>query len=219
MDIKEILRHVDHTVLKPTATKEDIRALIDEGIAYQVASVCIPPSFVKEAAAYAAGRLPICTVIGFPNGYNTCASKVSETKDAVLNGADEVDMVINLGDVKSGDFEKVLAEIKAVKAGAGGKLLKVIIECSELTEAEKIKLCEVVSASGADFIKTSTGFASGGATFADVELMVKNVGKDVQVKAAGGIKSIADAQRFLSLGAERLGSSSVIKLAKEEGLL
>lgn len=215
MNKQEILSKVDHTLLKQTATWEQIRVICDEGAEYQTASVCIPPCFVKQAKEYVQGKVAICTVIGFPNGNMTTAAKVFETEDAVRNGADEIDMVINIGDVKAGDYDKVLAEIKAIKEACSGKLLKVIIETCLLTEEEKIKMCEVVTESGADYIKTSTGFSTGGATFADVELMRKHVGEEVKVKAAGGISSVADAEKFIALGAERLGTSRLIPLLRD----
>mgnify|MGYP000046662071 FL=1 len=213
-DDREILSHVDHTLLKPTATAADIDKIIDEGIRYQTASVCIPPSFVAHAAAYAKGRVKICTVIGFPNGYNTTAVKVYETEDAVNNGADEIDMVINLGDLKAGNYDAVAEEIRAVREACRGKILKVIIETCLLTDDEKIKMCEIVSASGADYIKTSTGFSTGGATFADIELFARHV-HGIRIKAAGGIRSVADAEHFLDLGADRLGTSSLIRMLCE----
>ena len=214
-DDREILSHVDHTLLKPTATAADIDKIIDEGIRYQTASVCIPPSFVAHAAAYAKGRVKICTVIGFPNGYNTTAVKVYETEDAVNNGADEIDMVINLGDLKAGNYDAVAEEIRAVREACRGKILKVIIETCLLTDDEKIKMCEIVSASGADYIKTSTGFSTGGATFHDVELFAKHVKPGVKIKAAGGISSLEDAEKFIELGASRLGTSRVVKIVKK----
>ena len=212
--MKDILNKVDHTLLKPESTWSDIQAIIDDGIAYETASVCIPASYVKEAAEYAAGKVKICTVIGFPLGYSTTAAKCFEASDAVENGADEVDMVINLGWVKDQKWEALLEEIKAVKEACRGKLLKVIIETCLLTEEEKIKLCEIVSASGADYIKTSTGFSTAGATFADVELFAKHVAPHVKIKAAGGISSIEDAEKFIALGADRLGTSRIVKIAK-----
>ena len=215
MNKQEILRKVDHTLLKQTATWEQIKKICDEGAENKTASVCIPPCFVKRAKDYVQGKVAICTVIGFPNGNMTTAAKVFETKDAVENGADEIDMVINIGDVKAGDYDKVLVEIKAIKDACCGKLLKVIIETCLLTNEEKIKMCEVVTASGAEYIKTSTGFSTGGATFADVELMRKYVGEDVKVKAAGGISSVADAEQFIALGANRLGTSRLIPLLKD----
>ncbi len=219
MDIREILSKCDHTQLAVTSTWEDIKALIDDGIKYQTASVCIPPCFVKQAKEYANGRLPICTVIGFPNGYNSKEVKVFETLDAVRNGADEIDMVINVGDLKSGNYDKVLSEITAVKSACGDKILKVIIETCLLTDEEKIKMCEIVTTAKADFIKTSTGFSTGGAIREDVILFSKHVGKDVKIKAAGGISSIKDAEDFVSLGAERLGTSRIVKIVKKENLL
>jgi len=215
MNKQEILRKVDHTLLKQTATWEQIKKICDEGAENKTASVCIPPCFVKRAKHYVQGKVAICTVIGFPNGNMTTAAKVFETKDAVENGADEIDMVINIGDVKAGDYDKVLVEIKAIKDACCGKPLKVIIETCLLTDEEKIKMCEVVTASGAEYIKTSTGFSTGGATFADVELMRKYVGEDVKVKAAGGISSVADAEQFIALGADRLGTSRLIPLLKD----
>ena len=214
MDIQNILSHCDHTLLSPSATWEQIKEICDDGMRYHTASVCIPPCFVKQAKDYVGDRLAICTVIGFPNGYNTTAVKCFETREAVEAGADEIDMVINIGDLKSGRDEAVLEEIRAVKAACGGKLLKVIIETCLLTEEEKIKMCRIVSASGAEYIKTSTGFSTGGATREDVALMVKNVDKGVLVKAAGGISSLGDAQDFLDLGASRLGTSRVVKAVK-----
>ena len=212
MEKREILKRLDHTLLKQDATWEQIKKICDEGVEYGVASVCIPPSFVKRAAEYLDGRLPICTVIGFPNGYMTTASKVFETEDAVKNGADEIDMVINIGMVKEGNYGGVLDEIRAVRRACEGKILKVIIETCILTEEEKTKMCQVVTESGADYIKTSTGFASGGATFEDVKLMRAHVGPQVKVKAAGGISSVEDAETFIQLGADRLGTSRLIKL-------
>ena len=215
MELSQILSKCDHTLLTQTATWEQIRDICDDGVKYHTASVCIPPCFVKRAKEYVQGKVAICTVIGFPNGNMTTAAKVFETKDAVENGADEIDMVINIGDVKAGDYDKVLGEIKAIKEACCGKLLKVIIETCLLTDDEKIKMCEVVTASGAEYIKTSTGFSTGGATFADVELMRKHVGEQVKVKAAGGISSVADAEQFIALGAERLGTSRLIPLLKD----
>ena len=190
--------------------------ICDDGMAHETASVCIPPSFVKRAKEYVGDRLPICTVIGFPNGYMTTATKVFETEDAVKNGADEIDMVINVGDVKEGAYDRVLEEIKAIKAACNGKLLKVIIETCLLTEDEKVKMCEIVTAAGADYIKTSTGFSKEGATVEDIALFVENIGPGVKMKAAGGIASMNDAQKFLELGADRLGTSRIIKLVKNE---
>ena len=219
MDIKNIVSKCDHTQLSVTATWADIKALIDDGIKYGTASVCIPPCFVAEAKKYSAGRLPICTVIGFPNGYSSKAVNVFETADAVKNGADEIDMVINIGDLKAGTYDKILDEIVAVKAACGGKILKVIIETCLLTDEEKIKMCEIVTAAKADFIKTSTGFSKAGATREDVALFAKHVGKGVKIKAAGGISSVKDAEDFVALGADRLGTSRIVKIVKEENLL
>ena len=216
MEKSEILSKVDHTLLSQTATWAEIKAICDDGIKYGTASVCIPPSYVKKAAEYVCGKLKICTVIGFPNGYNTTAVKCAETEDAVKNGADEIDMVINVGFVKDGDYGAVLDEIKAIKKACGGKLLKVIIETCLLTDEEKIKLCGVVSESGADYIKTSTGFSNGGATFHDVELMRKHSAPTLKVKAAGGISSLEDAEKMIELGAERLGTSRIVKIVKSE---
>ena len=216
MNKRDILSKTDHTLLKQTSTWEQIKAICDDGMAHETASVCIPPSFVKRAKEYVGDKLPICTVIGFPNGYMTTAVKVFETKDAIENGADEIDMVINVGDVKEGAYDRVLEEIKAIKAACNGKILKVIIETCLLTEEEKIKMCELVTKAGAVFIKTSTGFSKAGATFEDVELMRANVGKEVKVKAAGGISSFDDAEKFMSLGADRLGTSRLIKIMKSE---
>ena len=210
----EILSRVDHTLLKQNATFDDIKALIDEAIANGTASVCIPPSFVQRAKEYAGDRMAICTVIGFPNGYNTTAIKAIETADAIENGADEIDMVINIGDLKEKNYDAILKEIRVLKKACGDKILKVIIETCLLTDEEKIKMCEIVSESGADYIKTSTGFSTGGATAADIALFAKHV-KGIKIKAAGGIKSVADAEEFMSLGADRLGTSSLIKYLKE----
>lgn len=214
MNKQDILSKVDHTLLKQTATWEQIRTICDEGAEHQTASVCIPPCFVKRAKEYVQGKVAICTVIGFPNGNMTTAAKVFETEDAVRNGADEIDMVINIGDVKAGDYQKVLDEVCAIKKACQGKLLKVIIETCLLTDEEKIKMCEVVTNSGAEYIKTSTGFSVGGATFDDVKLMREHVGADVKVKAAGGISSVEDAERFIALGADRLGTSRLIPLLR-----
>lgn len=215
MELQEILQHVDHTLLAQTATWEQIKEICDDAMKYQTASVCIPPSYVEQAKEYVQDQMAVCTVIGFPNGYNTTASKVFEAADALDNGADEIDMVINLGWVKDGKFELVEQEIKSVKEVVGDKILKVIIETCLLTEVEKIHMCDAVTAAGADYIKTSTGFSKSGAAFADIELFAKYVGKNVKIKAAGGISSIADAEKFLNLGAERLGTSRIVKLAKE----
>ena len=216
MEQKELLHRVDHTLLAQTATWSEIQQICDDGIRYGCASVCIPPSYVKQAAEYLQGRLPVCTVIGFPNGYNTTAVKCFEAETAVNEGAAEIDMVINLGWVKDQKWGALLAEIKAVKAACQGKLLKVIIETCLLTEDEKIKLCDIVSQSGADFIKTSTGFGGGGATREDVALMKAHVAPHVQIKAAGGIASLQDAEDFVALGASRLGTSRVVKAVKAQ---
>lgn len=212
MEKRELLSRLDHTLLKQTATWEEIRRICEEGMKYQTASVCIPPCYVKRAKEYVQDKVNICTVIGFPNGNTTTAVKVLETRDAVENGADEIDMVINLGMVKERDYDRVLEEIQAVKQACGGKVLKVIIETCLLTEDEKLEMCRVVTRSGAEYIKTSTGFSTGGATFSDVELMRKHVGEQVKVKAAGGISSVEDAEKFLDLGADRLGTSRLITL-------
>ena len=214
MDVKEILKHCDHTLLKQESTWAQIKEICDDGCKYQCASVCIPASYVRQAAEYVGNDLKICTVIGFPNGYSTTAVKVFETEDAIRNGADEIDMVINIGWVKDQKWDDLLAEIKAVKESCQGRILKVIVEACLLTEEEKIKMCELVTASGADYIKTSTGFSTGGATREDVALMVKHVGPGVKVKAAGGITSLKDAEDFLTLGADRLGTSRIVKLVK-----
>lgn len=214
MEIKKILSAVDHTLLRVDSTWEDIKSVCDDGIKYETASVCIPASFVKDAKEYVGDKLKICTVIGFPNGYNTSASKVFEATDAVANGADEVDMVINVGHLKDEKYDLILDEIKAIKAACGDKVLKVIIETCLLTDDEKIKMCKIVSESGADFIKTSTGFAGGGATPHDIKLFSAHVSPHLKIKAAGGIKSLDDAEKFLELGATRLGTSSVVKIVK-----
>ena len=214
MNVEEILSRVDHTLLAENATWEQIRAICDDGMKYRCASVCIPASFVKQAKDYVGERLPVCTVIGFPNGYSTTAVKCFEASDAVQNGADEIDMVINVGWAKDRKWDELLAEIRAVKEACRGRLLKVIIETCLLTDEEKIKLCEIVSASGADYIKTSTGFSTGGATFEDVALMRKYSAPHVKVKAAGGISGLADAEKFISLGADRLGTSRIVKAVK-----
>lgn len=216
MDIKEILSRVDHTVLGQAATWDDIKGLCDDGIKYGTASVCIPASYVKQAKEYAGDKLAICTVIGFPNGYSTTAVKCFETEDAVKNGADEIDMVINIGWLKDKKYDLLLDEIKAVKASCGGKLLKVIIETCLLTDEEKIKMCEIVSESGADYIKTSTGFSTGGATKEDVALFKSHVAPHLKIKAAGGIASLKDAEDFISLGASRLGTSRIVKILKTQ---
>jgi deoxyribose-phosphate aldolase len=214
MELKEILSKVDHTLLSQTATWAEIQTICDDGMKYGCASVCIPASYVKQAAEYVQGKIAVCTVIGFPNGYDTTAAKCFEASDAVSNGAEEVDMVINVGWVKDQRWDDVLAEIKAVRAACGGKLLKVIIETCFLTDAEKIKMCEIVTASGADFIKTSTGFGGGGATREDVALFAAHIGPNVKIKAAGGISNLQDAEDFINLGASRLGTSRIVKAVK-----
>ncbi|MFR1676418.1 MAG: deoxyribose-phosphate aldolase [Fusobacterium sp.] len=214
MDKKAILKMVDHTLLAQTATWEQIKEILDDSMAYDVASACIPASFVKRAKEYVGDKLPICTVIGFPNGYSTTVVKVFETEDAVKNGADEIDMVINIGDLKDKKYDDILQEIKAIHKACNGKILKVIIETCLLTEEEKIKMCEIVTESGAEFIKTSTGFSTSGAKFEDVALMKKYVGKDVKIKPAGGISSFEDAEKFVELGADRLGTSRLVKIIK-----
>ena len=214
--INEILTYCDHTLLKTDATWADIKATVDDGIKYGTASVCIPPSYVERAKEYAGGKVSICTVIGFPNGYSTTAAKVAETKDSIAKGADEIDMVINVGMLKDKMYDALLGEIRAIKAACDGKILKVIIETCLLTEEEKIKMCQIVSESGADYIKTSTGFAGGGATPEDVALFKKHVTGGLKIKAAGGIASLADADNFITLGAERIGTSKIVKIAKEE---
>ena len=216
MDKKEIFKTVDHTLLTQGATWAEIKEICDDAVAYGTASVCIPPSFVKRAADYLGDKMPVCTVIGFPNGYNTTKTKVFETRDAIENGAEEIDMVINIGDVKNGDYQSILEEIKKIKKACGKKVLKVIIETCLLTEEEKIKMCKVVTESGAEYIKTSTGFSTGGATFEDVALMKKFVGENVKIKAAGGISSLEDAEKFMELGANRLGTSRIVKIIKGE---
>ncbi len=216
MDTQQILAKVDHTLLAQDATWADIKQILDDGIKYHTASACIPAAYVKQAAEYVAGKLPICTVIGFPNGYSTTATKVFEAKDAMANGASEIDMVINIGFLKDGRYDEVEDEIRQIHKACGGKLLKVIIETCLLTEEEKIKICEIVTRAGAEFIKTSTGFSKAGATFEDVALMRKHVGPAVKVKAAGGISSLADAEQFLALGADRLGTSRIVKIVKSE---
>ena len=215
MTTEEILRKVDHTLLAQTATWEEIRGILDDAMKYHTASACIPPSYVKRAAEYVNGRLPICTVIGFPNGYSTTATKVFETKDAVADGASEIDMVLNIGFLKDRRYDEIEAEIRAVHEACGGRILKVIIETCLLTDEEKIKMCELVTKAGAEFIKTSTGFSKAGATFADVKLMKEHVGPGVTVKAAGGISSFDDAEKFIELGADRLGTSRLVKIIKQ----
>lgn len=216
MEIKEIMSKVDHTLLTQTATVEEIKRICDDAVAYGTASVCIPPCYVGFAKEYLNGKVAVCTVIGFPNGYNATSVKRAETAQAICDGADEIDMVINISDVKNGRYEAVLEEIKQLKAVCGEKVLKVIIETCLLTEEEKIKMCEIVTLSGADFIKTSTGFAGGGATFDDVALFKKHVGENVKIKAAGGIRSFDDARQFVELGADRLGTSRLVALLKKD---
>ena len=216
MNQKEVLAMVDHTLLLQTATWDEIKAICDDGIKFETASVCIPTCYVKQAKEYVGDKCRICTVIGFPNGNYTTATKVFETKDALENGADEIDMVINVGMLKAQEYDYVLNEIKAIKDVCGDKILKVIIETCLLTDEEKIKMCEIVTESGADFIKTSTGFSTAGATFADVELFAKHVGPNLKIKAAGGISSMEDAEKFVSLGAARLGTSRIVKIVKNE---
>jgi deoxyribose-phosphate aldolase len=216
MELKEILKHVDHTLLTQTATWAEIRQICDDAVAYGTASVCIPPSYVKQAKEYVKDRMAVCTVIGFPNGYATTAVKEFETKDAIANGADEIDMVINIGWVKDRKFDELREEIRTLKAACGSRILKVIIETCLLTDEEKVMLCKIVTEAGADYIKTSTGFSKAGATFADIELFSQHIGSNVKMKAAGGISSLEDAEHFLELGADRLGTSRIIKLAKNE---
>ncbi len=216
MEKQVIFEKVDHTLLTQTATWEEIKEICDDAITYQVASVCIPPSFVKQVKEHVKDKMAVCTVIGFPNGYNTTAVKVFETKDAIANGADEIDMVINIGHLKDKKYDIIEKEIKELKAACGSHILKVIIETCLLTDEEKIKMCELVTNAGADFIKTSTGFSKSGATFEDVDLFAKHVGKEVRIKAAGGISSFADAEKFIELGATRLGTSRIVKLAKNQ---
>ncbi len=216
MEQKEILKHVDHTLLTQTATWAEIQQICDDALAYGTASVCIPASYVKQAKAYVQDQMAVCTVIGFPNGYATTACKEFEAKDALENGADEIDMVINIGWVKDGKYDAVEKEIRTLKEVCGHRILKVIIETCLLTEAEKVKMCEVVTRGGADYIKTSTGFSAKGATFEDVALFAEHIGSGVKIKAAGGISSLEDAERFLALGADRLGTSRIIKLVRQE---
>ena len=216
MNISEILSKCDHTLLAQTATLDEIRAVCDDGIRFGTASVCIPAAYVKEAKAYVGNRLAICTVIGFPNGYSTTEVKLFECRNAIENGADEIDTVINVGHLKSGRYDEILTELKQLKQICGNRILKVIIETCLLSEAEKIKMCELVTASGADYIKTSTGFSTAGATREDVALFAAHVGKNVKIKAAGGIATLADAEDFIALGASRLGTSRIVKLAKQE---
>ena len=219
MDSRDILSKCDHTLLAVTSTWEEIKAVIDDGVKYHTASVCIPPCFVKEAKEYAGDKIAICTVIGFPNGYNSTAVKVYETKDAVKNGADEIDMVVNIGDVKAHNYEKVLAEIRSIRRACRGKVLKVIVETCLLTKEEKAEITKIVRRSRADFIKTSTGFSTAGATKEDVKIFKRHAGKNLKIKAAGGISSLKDAEDFIALGASRLGTSRIVKIVKEENLL
>ena len=216
MEQKKILSIVDHTLLGVASTWEEIKVILDDAMKYETASACIPAAYVKKAAEYVDGKLAICTVIGFPNGYNTTAVKVFETKDAIANGAEEIDMVINVGALKDKRYQEIEDEIRQVHEACNGKILKVIIETCLLTEEEKIKMCEIVTKAGAEYIKTSTGFSTGGATFEDVALMRKYVGADVKVKAAGGISSFDDAEKFMKLGADRLGTSRIVKIVKED---
>lgn len=214
MDKKDVLKIVDHTLLTQTATWAEIKEILDDAMKFGTASACIPAAYVKQAVEYVEGKLPICTVIGFPNGYHTTAVKVFETKDAIANGAEEIDMVINIGFLKDKRYQEIEDEIRQIHEACDGKILKVIIETCLLTEEEKIKMCEIVTNAGAEFIKTSTGFSTSGATFADVELMKKNIGPNVKVKAAGGISSFDDAEEFMKLGADRLGTSRLVKIMK-----
>ncbi len=216
MELENILKIVDHTLLLQTSTWDEIKQICDDAMKYGTASVCIPPCYVKQASEYMGDKMTVCTVIGFPNGNCTTATKVFETKDAIANGAKEIDMVINVGQLKAKNYDYVLNEIKEIKAACGDKILKVIIETCLLTDEEKIKMCEIVTESGADFIKTSTGFSTAGATFDDVELFAKHVGKNVRIKAAGGISSLADAEKFMELGATRLGTSRIVKIVKNQ---
>ena len=215
MNTSDVLKIVDHTLLAQTATWAEIREILDDAMKFQTASACIPAAYVKQAAEYVEGKLPICTVIGFPNGYSTTATKVFETRDAIANGASEIDMVINIGFLKDGRYDEVEEEIRRIHEACDGKILKVIIETCLLTEEEKIKMCEIVTRAGAEFIKTSTGFSKAGATFEDVKLMKEHVGKGVRVKAAGGISSFADAEEFMRLGADRLGTSRLVQIMKQ----
>ncbi len=214
MEVKEMMRHVDHTLLTQTATWEEIKQICDDAMEYGTASVCIPPSYVRQAKEYVKDKMEVCTVIGFPNGYSTTAVKEFETKDAIQGGASEIDMVINIGWLKDKKYDLVLEEIRTLKKACGDKILKVIIETCLLTEEEKVKMCEIVTEAGAEYIKTSTGFSTAGATFEDIELFSKNIGSDVKMKAAGGIATLEDAEKFLALGADRLGTSRMIKLVK-----
>lgn len=219
MDVKDILGKVDHTLLDVTATWDDIKNLCDDAMKYQTASVCIPSAYVREAANYVEGKIAICTVIGFPNGYSTQAVKVFEATDAITNGASEIDMVINVGFLKSGCYEEVCDEIRAIKNACGSRVLKVIVETCLLTQEEKVKVCELVTKAGADYIKTSTGFSKAGATKEDVSLFAQNIGQNVNIKAAGGIRSLDDAKAFIDLGADRLGTSAIVKIVKGQEVL
>lgn len=216
MDVSEILKHVDHTLLLQTSTWEEIKQICDDAMKYRTASVCIPPSYVKQAAEYVDGKMAICTVIGFPNGYMTTKAKEYETKDAIENGASEIDMVINIGWLKDKKYDLIDEEIRTLKSVCREKILKVIIETCLLTEEEKIRMCEIVTSAGADYIKTSTGFSKAGATFDDIGLFSRHIGPGVKMKAAGGISSLEDAEKFLALGADRLGTSRIVKLVKNE---
>lgn len=216
MEIKDILKYVDHTLLKQESTWEQMKVICDDAIKFSTASVCVPPSFVKECKDYCGDKMKICTVIGFPNGYNTTATKVFETEDAIKNGADEIDMVINIGWAKEKKFDLIKEEISAIKKACGDKILKVIIETCLLSDEEKTEMCKIVTEAGADFIKTSTGFSTAGATREDIKLFSENIGENVKMKAAGGIASLADAEDFLTLGAERLGTSRIVSIAKSE---
>ena len=216
MNVKEMVKHVDHTLLLQPSTWDEIRQICDDAVKYETASVCIPPSYVRQAAEYMQGKVPVCTVIGFPNGYMTTAVKEFETKDAIANGAAEIDMVINIGWLKDKKYDLLEEEIRVLKAACGDKILKVIIETCLLTDEEKIKMCEIVTKAGADYIKTSTGFSTAGATFDDVKLFAEHVGKNVKIKAAGGVSSLEDAEKFLELGVDRLGTSRIIKLIRKE---
>lgn len=216
MEYKDILSKVDHTLLAQTATWDEIQEICDDAIQYGTASVCIPSVFVKKAKTYVGNRMQVCTVIGFPNGYSTKSVKVFETEEAIKDGADEIDMVIHIGKVKEGAYADILDEIRAVKAACGDKILKAIIETCLLTDEEKIQMCHVVTEAGADYIKTSTGFSTGGVTFDDIALFAKHVGPNVKIKAAGGISSMEDAEKFIQLGADRLGTSRIVKIVKKE---
>ncbi len=216
MDKNEVLKHVDHTLLLQASTWDEIRQICDDAVKYRTASVCIPPCYVKQAYDYMEGKIPVCTVIGFPNGNMTTKTKEFETKDAIENGASEIDMVINVGWLRDKKYDLVEEEIRTLKKACGERILKVIIETCLLTEEEKIKMCQIVTNAGADYIKTSTGFSSGGATFEDIKLFAEHVGSDVKIKAAGGISSIEDAEKFISLGADRLGTSRIVKIIKGE---